>query len=154
MSMQTYSEAKAQLQDFLRSQGHSAEIVWIFQEDVVPRYQAFLIKTPLDNENELIAERIYNLGIERGFGVCLSAFAIRDSRVCCYVLLPNDEEDAVSLLIGEGLKISISCDLPTATTTSSSLVWSWNRILQRLAGLPQYLTNHPSKDPASWPLKT
>jgi hypothetical protein len=120
--MPVFGEAVQQFGGFLVSQGLSADVLWVFREDVCWRQQQLLVKVPVPEENIGDVGRLYNLGVNRGLGVRLEVLCLLGSRPCCYVWLPSDEEDASYALLS-GLKLSVPTEPVVAHAVSGGLLW-------------------------------
>ena len=124
MIKENFSEAKQLFQNFLFEQGLSSDLFWVFGEDIVCLPKRFLVKVPLPAENEALAEALFDIGVERDFGLGLQAFCLLDGRSCCYVQLPGDDLDAQYSLMGNhSVKYSVRSDLINAEPIASSLLW-------------------------------
>lgn len=131
----SFREAKETLQKFLSENGISADIVWLFREDVISEQDSFLIKTPIPQENEKLAESFFEVGKARGFGVCLDVFCLLDSCPCCYVLLPDDDIDSQYMLMSnEHLKCSVRIELINAKPVTNSFLWHTKKLIAKTKG--------------------
>lgn len=126
----SFAESKKIFQDFLSDQQISSDLLWVFQEDVILRKDEVFVKTLHLNENENIAERLYEIGRKRNLGVCFHAFALLGSRPCCYIQLPSDQDEAERLLIGNSyLKCSIRNPLMKAKTSTNVVMWNVRKVV-------------------------
>lgn len=144
----SFSEAKNYFQKFLIQQNLSDDLLWLFLEDIIPQEDGLLVKVPIPFDNDKFAERCYEVGRERGLGVCFYAFALLNSHPCCYIQLPSDEIDAEHMLINNlDLKCSVRTDLLKAKPVNSSLSWSAYKLNYRLSGTRAFLPqNMPHKN--------
>ena len=134
MIKENFPEAKQFFQNFLSEQGLSSDLLWVFGEDIICLPKRFLIKVPLPAENESFAEACYNIGVERNFGLGLTAFCLLDGRPCCYVELPKDDLDAqYSLMENHSVKYSVRSDLINAEPIDSFLVWQTYRLGEKFS---------------------
>jgi hypothetical protein len=134
MIKENFHEAKQVFQNFLSELGLSSDLLWVFGEDVVSLENRFLIKVPLRAGNESFAEACYNIGFERGLGLCLHAFCLLDGRPCCYVQLPEDDLNAQYSLMGNlSLKCCVRSELINAEPIDSFLVWQTYRLGEKFS---------------------
>ena len=128
----SFDEALESFKDFLSGQGISADLVWIFREDVIFQTERIFIKTPIPAENESRARACYELGQKRDFGINLQAFCLLESRPCCYILLPEDDLDAQYLLMSNiSLKLSVWKNLRKAESISNPVKWMALKLMNR-----------------------
>ena len=131
----TFSQAKIEFQKFLSENDLPNDILWIFREDVFSLKSKnfltdFWLKIPSKVENEKIVEKIYTMGQQRNLGICLSAFALFNDKICCCIILPKDKEDSEYLFLSpEFLKFSFVKDMPTPQLINSYLQWRIFKIL-------------------------
>ena len=124
-----FEESKKIFQEFLSEQQISSDLLWIFQEDALLRKDVVLVKTPNPDENENLAEKLYEIGRDRNLGIWFHAFALLDSRPCCYIQLPYDQDEAERLLIGNSyLKCSIRNPLMEAKPFTNKVMWNVHKI--------------------------
>ena len=134
MIKENFLEAKQFFQNFLSEQGLSSDLLWVFGEDIILLPKRFPIKVPLSAENESFAEACFNVGCERDFGLCLTAFCLLDGRPCCYVQLPEDDLDAQYSLMGnKSIKYSVRSDLINAEAVANPLVWQAYRLKEKFS---------------------
>lgn len=67
------------------------------------------MRWPLPKDNWQLAERAYEIGREKGLGLKLEVSCWLDQTPCCYVLIPDDEAAAESLMMTE-LRFSYPTD--------------------------------------------
>jgi hypothetical protein len=131
----SFDEAVGEFKKFLAENNIPSEILWLFKEDVFSRnveFHAldFWLKLPLPEENEKLAEKHYEIGRQKNFGLGLSAFALCEGKVCCAVVIPKDKEDSEYMLMSpEYLKFSCVIGMPVARAVRSSLRWKLFRLL-------------------------
>lgn len=129
LSDSSFAESKKIFQEFLSEQKISPDLLWVFREDVLLKKDAVLVKVFNSDKNEDLAEELYEIGRERNLGICFHAFALLDSRLCCYIQLPSDQDEAERLLIGNSyLKCSIRNPLMKAKPFTNSVMWSVHKI--------------------------
>ena len=134
MIKESFDEAKLFFQNFLSEQGLSSDLLWVFGEDIICLPKRFLIKVPLPAENESFAEACYNIGVERNFGIGLTAFCLLDGQPCCYVQLPEDDLDAQYSLMGNhSVKYSVRSDLIKAEAIANPLLWQTYRLIEKFS---------------------
>ncbi|MCH7725979.1 MAG: hypothetical protein IH991_05790 [Planctomycetes bacterium] len=120
-----FPEALDRFQNFLASEGHCTELLWIFREDVVERCPRTYLRVPLRNDETLV-ELLYDEGLQRGLGIHLNVFCFLEDRPCCYVWLPKDEEDAsYRMLLGLKVSIPADSDRRIVVPVKSRLRWTW-----------------------------
>lgn len=147
----SFLKARAGFQDFLANNALPTKLVWIFREDVFTLKSKkfstdFWLKSPPIRQNEVIAERIYEVGQKRSLGICLSAFATYESTVCCCIILPKTEEDSEFLFMSPGeLKFSFVSEMPKAKVTKSFLKWQSFKFLPLRYKQGCYVEYLPSK---------
>ena len=108
----SFDQAVSYFRQFLSNEGLHCELTWLFREDLLFEGDRILIRTPIATENSRLAADSYELGRQRGFGVCLYGFCFFQSRLCCYVMLPQDDLDAERMLMSNvALKYSLASSL-------------------------------------------
>jgi hypothetical protein len=130
-----FAEAVKEFKEFLARNNQPTEILWVFLEDTfypnvefIERH--FWLKLPLPEENENLAEKLYRIGQQRNFGICLTAFALCEGKVCCAVVVPKDEKDSEYMQMSpEHLKFTCVIDMPVAQAVGSSFRWKLFRLL-------------------------
>jgi hypothetical protein len=131
----SFAEATEEFKKFLAENNLPSEILWVFLEDTFyPKVEFiekhFRLKLPLPDENEKLAETLYRVGRQRNFGICLTAFALCEEKVCCAVVVPKDEKDSEYMMTSpEHLKFTIVVDMPAARAVRSSFRWKLFRLL-------------------------
>ncbi len=104
----SFDQAVDYFRHFLSSEGFPCELTWLFREDVIFKGDRILIKSPIATNNLQLAADSYELGRQRKFGVCLHGFCTFESRLCCYVMLPEDDLDGERLLMSNvAVKFSV-----------------------------------------------
>jgi len=125
----SFEDSKKIFQEFLGEQQISSDLLWVFQEDVLLKKDVTLVKASDLERNENLAKELYEIGRKRNLGVCFHTFALLDSRPCCYIQLPSDQNEAERLLIGNSyLKCSIRNPLMKAKPLTNTLMWNVHKI--------------------------
>lgn len=140
-----FETAVEEFQDFLKSNnGLTAEIWWVFREDVTWRGDRIYIRQPLDPENTKYARELYEIGRSNGNGLRLEALCILDSHPCCYVWAPGDLREAGErlLLMYPYIK-SIPENLKEAISVRSLLKW---KLLMRFENPGKFAVNKHTMD--------
>src|SRR4051812_29793615 len=110
----SFEQAVERLRFFLKSDGLPDVIVWVHPNSVVLVRDIFFISSaPSDGAWEW-ARSQYQLGCDRGIGVELGALCQIKGAVCCFVYLPQDEDEAVRHLMPDGLKLIHPVPVPDA----------------------------------------
>jgi len=134
MIKENFREAKQFFQNFLSEQGLFSDLLWVFGEDIICLPKRFFIKVPLPAGNESFAEALFDIGVERDFGLGLTAFCLLDGRPCCYVQLPEDDLDAqYSLMSNEHAKCTVNRELINAEPVANPLSWQIHRLSEKFA---------------------
>lgn len=144
--MPVFSEAAREFSGFLVSQGVSAELLWVFREDVCWYRQRLLVKVPVPEENTSIVQALYERGVERGLGVRLEVLCVLAGRPCCYIWLPADEEDASYAML-TGLKMGLPIRPIVAQPVNNGLRWricKWLESRERFKGMVAELPRRAS----------
>ena len=141
-----FEEASTDFREFLTSQGLSTNLVWVFREDVVFQREHIFIKSPVSAKNELRAQACYELAQKRNFGVSLRAFCLLEDCPCCYIVLPENDDDAGRMLMSKAaVKYVAVTNLSKAEPILNSAKWLMLRLLNRkshVGGFDEYI---PSK---------
>lgn len=126
----SFEQAVENFKKFLARNNLSTDILWIFVEDTYSRNNEFhetnfWLKLPIPEDNEKAAKAYYTIGQQKEFGVCISAFALCENKICCSLIIPKDEEDSGYLLMSpKYLKFTFLKDLPVANLVRSNFRWS------------------------------
>ena len=91
-----FASAVDTFREFLRGQGVSDSIRWMWRDFIFTRRAPGSRKSwnrPIYLDAALTAdvgdvERYYNLGVDRGLGLAVCVFCLADGAPCCYVYLP------------------------------------------------------------------
>lgn len=125
----SFTQATQEFERFLADNNLPTEILWVFLEDSFSRNTDlhethFWLKLPLPEENEKFAETHYKIGQQKNLGICISAFALCEDKVCCSLVIPKDKEDSEILFMSpKYLKFSITEDLPKAQPVKNPFQW-------------------------------
>lgn len=87
ISETSFAQAVEEFKKFLAENNLPTEILWIFLEDTFSRNikfheTHFWLKLPLPEENENLAEKQFKFGQQKNLGICISAFALCEDKVC------------------------------------------------------------------------
>jgi hypothetical protein len=106
---------------FLKENGYPDRVVWVGRSNLVWGGRRLWIKEPATWDE---ASRLYTLGVERGFGVCLQAFGKTESSTIATVFVPKDDDESQSWLMPlGGLKMSAWVKSLPAHLVKSNLLW-------------------------------
>jgi hypothetical protein len=119
-----FGEAVRRLRAFFASQSLSTEFRWVFRKDVICHKQNLLIKEPIPEGNERLAQALYEHGRRRGLGLRIETLCLLNSHPCCYIWLPKTEEDAqYALHLFSRFLISAPIDLCHARSVVNPIKW-------------------------------
>ncbi len=118
----SFQEALQAFNEFLVKEGHSADVVWIFREDVLTYQRRIFLRWPLPRANKQLAEQLYEFGRDKGLGLKLEVFCWLRTRSCCYGFVPEDEDEAEYAMMTE-LKFSVPVEKRYASKIRMSLLW-------------------------------
>lgn len=115
-----FPEALEAFKTFLRSQGYSDEVRWIWRDTIISSRGSgthssanrpiYLDLSRLGKQADIKAN--YDAAIARGFGLALSVFCVADGLPYCYVDIPEDAIDAEQRMM-----TSFRCVIPDPTPT-------------------------------------
>lgn len=126
---QSFDDAVASFQNFLKEQDHPTEIFWVFRDDIWQRSQSeVLIRYPTTSENLVLVQKVFGEGCEKGL-VDIYAVATASGRVAATVWFPKFAAEEVQGW-DCGMKLSIAQPLPRATIVSP-LRWWFFRFVPR-----------------------
>ena len=135
----TFDEAVATFRDFLRQQGVSDNVQWIWRNAIISRRcpgsrktanrHIFIDRNALADDPSIRAH--YAAGVDRGLGVALRVFCMADGLPLCYVDVPADKTAAEYAMMSS-LKCSIPTPCPAATFVTNRLVTVILRLLIRV----------------------
>ena len=119
---QTFEDAVASLQNFLKENNHPTDIVWVFRDDLWKRTLTdVLVKYPLSTDNFVLAQKVFREGCERGL-VALDAVATVGDKTAATVWFPkfaNEEVQGWDC----GMKLSLAQPMPRATIVTPVRWW-------------------------------
>ena len=107
---------------FLTENGHPAEIVWIFRDDLWKRtVTEVFVRVPSQPERLALARKVFNEGRIKGL-VDVHAIAIAGNTVAATVWFPRTDDDEIQGW-NRGMKLSISEPLLRAKIFGSFRWW-------------------------------
>lgn len=119
----TFEQAVEQLRAFLESQGLPREIAWVRPRDVALIGRDLSIRLPCANAARERAGSDYLRGCRQRLGVLLGVLCRVDAQVCCFVYIPQDEDESSRHLMPDGLKLTIPISVPEARAVVDRLEW-------------------------------
>ncbi|MEP7272065.1 MAG: hypothetical protein ABI882_11220 [Acidobacteriota bacterium] len=124
-----FADAVRQFRQFLIDDGHSANVFWIFRDDVWKLSPTDVrVRYPSPAKNIALAQKVFAEGRERGL-VEIQALATAGEEVAATVWFPKYPEEEVQGW-NQGMKLSIAKPLPHAKKIQA-LRWSLLRLLPR-----------------------
>jgi hypothetical protein len=105
--MESFVEAKSKLSAFLKDKGRSGEIIWIFREEIARIGGLAFYRIHNRNKNEKLASQVYELGLQKGFGITVASQFYSDLYTAAYVWVPKNEIEAMEHLQGRCLKLLV-----------------------------------------------
>lgn len=136
----SFDDALQQFRAFIQSQGHGADLLWLFREDVVQRRRkvgierraSSYVRKPIDDDTMLV-ERKYQEGLRRGLGMQLGVFCFLGERPCCYIWLPRDQEEAqYRMLNGLTMNLPAEPERQIVTPVKCRLRWYWLKAIEAM----------------------
>jgi hypothetical protein len=120
----SFEEAEAIFRKFLEDNEVSSDIKWIFREDVIIEGLSVAIRTALPDDNRDRAQKCFELGKKRDFGIAFHAFCTLEGNPCCYVQLPENDLDAqYKLMDHRYIKFSCRIGMPEAIAVGNNIMW-------------------------------
>ena len=120
-----FEDALAQFCSFLIENGHSADVFWVFRDDVWKLSPTDVrVRYPSSVESAALAHKVFSEGRDRGL-VEIHAIATVADKIAATVWFPKYPNEAVQGW-NRGMKLSISEPLPHAKTVGAlrwSLLW-------------------------------
>lgn len=99
-------------------------IVWTDGTDVIWNGQELLVKEANSERSQDAARTRYAVGVGRGLGICLHAFAVTTTSTIANVFVPTEEDERQRSLMGKGLlKLSVSEKPFRARVMRNGLIW-------------------------------
>lgn len=133
-----FDEAVATLRNFLRQQGVSNEVRWLWRDAIISRRgsgsrkranrRIFIDRSALADDRSI--RKYYDLGVERGLGIAMRVFCVAETVALCYIYIPEDKTAAEYAMMSS-LKCNIPTPCPVATFVNSRLVAAILRSLIR-----------------------
>lgn len=130
-----FDEAVNVLRNFLRQQGQSDTVLWIWRNSIISRRgsgsrmvanrQIFIDRHALADDESI--RQYYDAGVERGLGIALRVFCVADGTSLCYVYLPEDETAA-----GYSMMSALKCSIPTPCPTAKFIKYRFVATILRL----------------------
>jgi hypothetical protein len=109
----SFDDALASFRRFLAEQGHAADILWVFREDIWKRSPTnVLLRFPSQTTNLVLAQKVFQEGRRKGL-VDVHAIATIGDKVAATVWFPKFPDEEIQGW-DCGLKLSISEPLPKA----------------------------------------
>ena len=110
-----FDEAVESLRGFLRQQGHSDNVRWIWRESIIPQrllgLQTLTSRRVFIDANRLASEqeirKYYEIGVKRQLGLALRVCCLASNTPLCYVDIPEDETDAEYAMMS-----ALRCSIP------------------------------------------
>jgi hypothetical protein len=103
-----FGEALDRFRQFIKSEGGSTDLFWVFREDVCTWGCTDWIRMPVPAENSKLAFAYYEFGRHRGLGVALSYLWNVDGQAACSVWVPKNQSEAADHLQPPCLKLRIT----------------------------------------------
>jgi hypothetical protein len=117
-----FEGAVAKYKGFLAAQGLGTDLCWVFREDAIFYKKYIRVSWPLPAVNECLAEKLYELGRDKGFGVWLQVLCVIDERPCCFVWFPKDGEESGYTMMAD-LKLSVPTPPFQSRAVRTALMW-------------------------------
>jgi hypothetical protein len=89
-----FDEALNRFCRFIKFEGGSTDLFWVFREDVTTFRHTDWIRVPVPSENSKLAVASYELGQHQGLGITISSRCNVGGRSACFVWVPKDESEA------------------------------------------------------------
>lgn len=81
-----FEDAVKQFEEFLRKEGETSPIVWVWPEDVLATGKRYLYgRIPVSEGNQARVAVIYDQAVREGLGVRFSTLCQLPDATCCYV---------------------------------------------------------------------
>jgi hypothetical protein len=142
-----FEEAIKEFQCFIAKQGLSADLLWVFREDISFFKRRILIKQPLPEGNSKTAEALYKRGCREKNGIRLEVLCLLGEKPCCYVWVPKDMDEAErNLLLLSRFIMSIPENLLSARGIRNPLAWTWYKWFDGKRGWNELAEGVPRRD--------
>ena len=131
----SFSQAVDEFQNFLGNNDLPTEILWVYKEDVYSQNVNYIgnelwIKLPLSDKNENLTAKQYKIGQAKNLGICLTAFAKCEDKICCHLMITNDDLDSQYMLMSNKfVKYAYTNDMPIAKAVRNSFRWKLFKLL-------------------------
>ena len=117
-----FEDALSSFRRFLTDNGHPAEIVWIFRDDLWKRsVTEVFVRIPFQPKSLALAKKVFDEGRRKGL-VDVHAVAIADNMVAATVWFPRTDDDEIQGW-NCGMKLTISEPLLRAKAFGSFRWW-------------------------------
>lgn len=134
-----FDEAVSTLRNFLRQQGVSDNVHWLWRDAIISRRgsgsrksanrRIFIDRNALADDDSI--RKYYNAGVERGLGIALRVFCVAGGAPLCYIYIPEDKTAAEYAMMSS-LKCSVPTPCPAATFVNYRFVAAILRFLIRI----------------------
>jgi hypothetical protein len=119
----SFGEVLPQFLRFVKREGYSTDLVWVFGEEVTNCRRRYWIRVPVPGDNLPLAREYYEYGRRKGLGVSLEVLCRLEGRSVCYVWVPEDQEAASYAMMGGDLHFKVFSDAPFAGAIHSRVAW-------------------------------
>ena len=143
-----FEESVAAFLGFIRSEGLSSELVWVFSEDVTNCIRDYWIREPVPARNALLARDYFEYGRRQGRGVSIEMLCRVGGRTACYVWVPEDDA-AASYAMQRPLGIKMPHDPVAATSVRSKLKWQFLKSYHRWRRCRRFAELLPARETAT-----
>jgi hypothetical protein len=127
---------------FLKEQGQTGKLLWIFREDITWHGGRLFVKLPLPGENQLLVAELYERGCVQGLGALMNVFCSINSQPCCYVWIPPNQREAELAQLA-GLNLLAPSNPQVAQPVFSDALWRWHVWLGKRAGAEKWIDRLP-----------
>lgn len=129
---QSFEEAVARFEVFLKENGYSANLIWVEPSDLVLSGQhSIYVKLSAPTTNLSRARDRFERGISDGLGITFGTICDLRNATCCYAWSPEDEIDQQYHLMGRGLKVTARPDRLNGIIVGSRFRWRCLRFRYR-----------------------
>lgn len=150
MITESFDDACAHFQAFLREQGVPSQLLWICREDLTGRRRRLVVHPAPPAINREIYRGLFEAGRKRGFGISLEVACFVGDDAGCYLFVPSDEVEADQSMLSSGLRFSYATDYPDicafrAVTAGSTISFQIRQMWCRWRGESPLISNLPSR---------
>lgn len=141
-----FEEALSVFRRFLRRQGVSDNMRWLWRDAIISRRgpgarksasrRIFIDRQKLADQDSV--REYYDRGVERGLGIALRVFCLAEGIPLCYIYVPEDET-AAGYAMMSALKCSIPTPCPKATFINH---WTIATIMRLFLRIPRSSWGH------------